>query len=225
MPMTPELAQWRKSQRSTLLARRCAASASDHALWSTAIERTLRQVFGLEGPWVVGFCWPYQAEFDARPFATWLHSRGVQTALPVVVAPGQALEFQAWWPGVAMAAGAYDIPVPVNTARRVPDVLLVPPVGIGAAGDRLGYGGGFFDRTLAAIAPPPITIATAFELSRVPTTYPQAHDILMDFVVTEAGVQGLENGALKCLDGAQATARMQSLARARGLPRRQADTL
>jgi len=221
MTLSPELVQWRKTQRSALLERRRAASAADHARWSAAIEAQLRQAFALDAPWVVGFCWPYQAEFDARPFAAWLRARGVQTALPVVVAKGQPLEFRAWWPGVAMAPGVYDIPVPVGTDVLVPDVLLVPPVGIGPAGDRLGYGGGFFDRTLAAITPPPITIATAFELSRVATTHPQAHDILMDLVVTETGVQGLENGVLQGLDLAQAAARMQALAQARGLPRQQ----
>jgi len=221
MTLSPELAQWRKTQRSALLAQRCAASDADHVRWSAAIDAQLRQAFALDAPWVVGFCWPYQAEFDARPFAAWLRARGVQTALPVVVAKGQPLEFRAWWPGVAMAPGVYDIPVPVGTDVLVPDVLLVPPVGIGPAGDRLGYGGGFFDRTLAAITPPPITIATAFELSRVATTHPQAHDILMDLVVTETGVQGLENGVLQGLDLAQAAARMQALAQARGLPRQQ----
>ena len=191
------------------------------ARWSAAIEAQLRQAFALDAPWVVGFCWPYQAEFDARPFAAWLRARGVQTALPVVLAKGQPLEFRAWWPGVAMEPGVYDIPVPVDTDVLVPDVLLVPPVGIGPTGDRLGYGGGFFDRTLAAIAPPPITIATAFEISRVPTTHPQSHDILMDLVVTEAGVQGLEGGVLQQLDLAQAAARLRALARARALPRQQ----
>jgi len=221
MTLSPELAQWRKTQRNTLLAQRFAASSADHAVWSAAIEAQLRLAFALNAPWVVGFCWPYQAEFDARPFAAWLRARGVQTALPVVVAKGQPLEFRAWWPGVAMELGVYDIPVPVDTDVLVPDVLLVPPVGIGPAGDRLGYGGGFFDRTLAAIAPVPITIATAFELSRVPTTHPQAHDILMDLVVTEAGVQGLENGSLQGLNPAQAADRLQALALARGVPRQQ----
>lgn len=221
MTLSPELAQWRKTQRNTLLAQRRAASADDHAGWSAAIEVQLRQAFALDAPWVVGFCWPYQAEFDARPFAAWLRARGVQTALPVVLAKGQPLEFRAWWPGVAMEPGVYDIPVPVDTDVLVPDVLLVPPVGIGPAGDRLGYGGGFFDRTLAAIAPAPITIATAFEISRVPTTHPQAHDILMDLVVTETGVQGLEGGVLQRLDLAQAAARLQGLAQARSLPRQQ----
>ena len=221
MTLSPELAQWRKTQRNKLLAQRCAASAADHARWSAAIDAQLRQAFALDAPWVVGFCWPYQAEFDARPFATWLHARGVQTALPVVLAKGQPLEFRAWWPGVVMAPGVYDIPVPLDTDVLVPDVLLVPPVGIGPAGDRLGYGGGFFDRTLAAIAPPPITIATAFEISRVSTTHPQAHDILMDLVVTEAGVQGLEGRVLQQLDLAHAAARLQALALARGLPRQQ----
>ena len=73
----------------------------------------------------------------------------------------------------------------------------------------------------AAIAPPPITIATAFEISRVSTTHPQTHDILMDLVVTEAGVQGLEGRVLQQLDLAHAAARLQALALARGLPRQQ----
>jgi len=96
----------------------------------------------------------------------------------------------------------------------------VPPVGIGREGDRLGYGGGFFDRTLAAIAPRPITVAHAFELSRVPTTSPQAHDILMDFVVTEAGVEARVPGGLERVTPETARARLLELAARRELPRR-----
>jgi 5-formyltetrahydrofolate cyclo-ligase len=204
-----------------LLAQRCAASATDHACWSAAIEAQLRQAFALEGPWVVGFCWPYQAEFDARPFAAWLHARGVRTALPLVVAKGQPLEFRAWWPGVAMQAGVYGIPVPLNTPLLLPDVLLVPPVGLDAQGYRLGYGGGYFDRTLAALARKPLCIATAFEVSRIETIGPQAHDVRMDYVLTESTLQYWDGQALQACNAATLRTHIRVSAAARGLPQPQ----
>jgi 5-formyltetrahydrofolate cyclo-ligase len=118
-----------------------------------------------------------------------------------------------------MASGVYDLPVPAGTDALVPDALLVPPVGIGQQGDRLGYGGGFFDRTLAALEPRPLTVAHAFELSRIPTTYPQPHDVLMDFVVTEAGIQAAVPGGLEAVTAAQCRRRVEQLAARRGLPR------
>ncbi len=219
MSLTPELAEWRKAQRQRLLEIRQAATPEDRARWSAAIEATLFAAFRFEYPWVVAFCWPFQAEFDARPYAARLHSIGVRLAVPVVVAKGQPLEFLQWVPGDTMEAGAYGIPIPTKHFPIRPDVLLVPPVGIGRAGDRLGYGGGFFDRTLAALNPRPITIAHAFELSRVPTTYPQAHDILMDFVVTESGIESATpSGGLKAISTDECQRLSIDLARQRLLP-------
>jgi len=149
MTLPPELARWRKVTRQTLLARRLAAPAADHARWSAAIDEWLRAGFDALGGMTVGFCWPYQAEFDARPFVDHLLARGARAALPAVVAKGAPLEFREWRPGVEMAAGVYALPVPQGTALLLPDALLIPVVGIGEHGDRLGYGGGFFDRTLA----------------------------------------------------------------------------
>ena len=80
-------------------------------------------------------------------------------------------------------------------------------------------GGGFFDRTLAALEPRPLTVAHAFELSRIPTTYPQPHDVLMDFVVTEAGIQAAVPGGLEAVTAAQCRRRVEQLAARRGLPR------
>jgi 5,10-methenyltetrahydrofolate synthetase len=136
-----------------------------------------------------------------------------------VVAKAQPLEFREWWPGATLIEGVYGLLVPEGTATLVPDILLVPPVGIGGEGDRLGYGGGFFDRTLAAIEPRPLTFAHAFELSRVPTTTPQPHDILMDFVITEAGVEMAVPGGLRRITAGECRARALELASGRGLPR------
>ena len=151
-----------------------------------------------------------------------LISAGARVALPVVVARATPLVFRPWTTDCEMEQGVWKIPVPVDGPEVTPNILLTPLVGWDEAAFRLGHGGdGYFDRTLAAIAPPPITIATAFEISRVPTTHPQSHDILMDLVVTEAGVQGLEGRVLQQLDLAHAAARLQALALARGLPRQQ----
>jgi 5-formyltetrahydrofolate cyclo-ligase len=217
MPLSPELAGRRRALRATLLARRLAAPAADHARWSAQIEAQLRQGFALLEGMTVGFCWPYRGEFDARPFVRDLRRRGARAALPVVVAKGSPLEFREWWPGVAMLNGVYDLPVPDGTAVLRPAALLIPAVGIGAQGDRLGYGGGFFDRTLAALGPRPIAVALAFELSRVPTTEPQPHDVLMDFVVTEAGIEAAVAAGLAPVAADECRRRLEVLARERGL--------
>jgi 5,10-methenyltetrahydrofolate synthetase len=87
-----------------------------------------------------------------------------------------------------MARGVYDIPVPQDTAVVLPQALIMPPVGFDANGFRLGYGGGFYDRTLASLPPRPLTIGVAYELSRVDSICPQDFDLAMDYVVTERGI-------------------------------------
>jgi 5,10-methenyltetrahydrofolate synthetase len=219
MTLSPELARWRKAERAALIARRVAASAAEHAQWSAAIDALLEDAFPMLAELTVGICWPFQAEFDARPFATRLIAKGARVALPMVVAKAQPLEFREWFPGCAMTTGVYDLPVPEGTRRWVPDALLIPVVGIGRAGDRLGYGGGFFDRTIASFDPKPLSIALAFELSRIESSDPQPHDIPMDFVVTEAGVQVVRAGALDSIDVVHCRTLAASLLHARGLPR------
>ena len=99
-----------------------------------------------------------------------------------------------------MTKGVFDLPVPDGTEVVRPEVLLIPPVGFDAQGYRLGYGGGYFDRTLAALSPQPLKIAVGFELSRIATIHPQPHDVPMDFVVTEAGIHAAGSGTLVRID-------------------------
>jgi 5-formyltetrahydrofolate cyclo-ligase len=222
--LSADIKNRRNAERATLIARRLAASAADHARWSALIEAALREGFSrLEGM-IVGFCWPFQGEFDARPFVTDLLRRGVRAALPAVVAKSQPLEFREWWPGVAMANGVYDLPVPDGTPVLTPDALLIPALGVGSHGDRLGYGGGYFDRTLAALHPKPIAVGLAFELSRIATIVPQPHDVLMDFIVTEAGIEAAVADGLMKLSADDCRARLASLAAQRGLPRRESNS-
>jgi 5-formyltetrahydrofolate cyclo-ligase len=221
MNIPTDVAEWRKAQRTELLSRRLAAPAEDRHRWIETITDLLEHGFPVLQKMVVGFCWPYKGEFDARFAIRFLRERGASAALPAVIKPKAPLQFREWWPGVAMTPGVFELPVPDNTRILVPDALLIPPVGFGEQGDRLGYGGGFFDRTLAAIAPQPLKIAVAFELSRIPTTYPQPHDVLMDFVVTELGIYAVANGKLQPIDVNECAALSRQIASERLLPRQQ----
>lgn len=201
MAPSPELTAWRKAQRQALLQARLAVPDALHAAWSASVNDWLDAgLGGLHDLRVLGVCWPFKAEFDARHLAARQRRVGVQTALPVVRGAGQALVFRAWSPGMAMQRGVYGIPYPSDGSTLLPDLLLVPPVGIDAQGFRLGYGGGYFDRTLAAQHPPPLCIAVGFEISRIPTIRPQAHDIGMDALVTERGLQFIGMNGLESVD-------------------------
>jgi 5,10-methenyltetrahydrofolate synthetase len=212
MALSPELAAWRKAQRETLLATRQAVPAAVRAAHSVSINPWLDAGLGHLGRDVVlGLCWPFKAEFDARHFAARLRRSGVQTALPMVRGSGQGLEFRIWSPGTSLERGVYGIPFPRDSASVLPDLLLVPPVGIDAQGFRLGYGGGYFDRTLAAQHPSPLCVAVGFEISRIPSIHPQAHDIGMDALVTERGLQIKGNAGLETVDPAQFRQQLQML--------------
>jgi 5-formyltetrahydrofolate cyclo-ligase len=223
-PLSADLKNRRNAQRATLIARRLAAPAADHARWSALIEASLREGFSALEGMIVGFCWPFQGEFDARPFVTDLRRRGVRAVLPSVVAKSQPLEFREWWPGVAMTNGVYDLPVPDGTSILTPDALLIPALGVDSRGDRLGYGGGYFDRTLAALHPKPLAVGLAFELSRIATIEPQPHDVLMDFIVTEAGIEAAVAGGLVKVSTADCRARVAEFAAERGLSRRESSS-
>lgn len=218
MTLPPELAAWRKQQRNDLLARREAMPHEQRRALEASVTRHLIAGFPCLAGRMVGFCWPYRAEPDPRFAVRHWRDRGARAALPVVVEKNAPLEFREWWPGVATQPGVFDLPVPQGTAVVDPDALLVPPVGFDAHGFRLGYGGGYFDRTLAAMAPQPIKIGVAFELERMPTIHPQPHDIALDFIVTEQGIHhvGLA-GLAPVRDEAEVHAICARLLRERGL--------
>lgn len=162
------------------------------------IERAFRHLAGQ----TVAICWPHRNEYDARPLASRLRAAGSTIVLPVVIAPQSPLIFREWKPDTELATDKLGIPYPASGAAIQPDVLLLPVVGFDAQGYRLGYGGGYFDRTLAAMSPHPMVIGTAYELSRMQTLYPQSHDVPMDWVITEAGAYRREAGMLVHTDTA-----------------------
>jgi 5-formyltetrahydrofolate cyclo-ligase len=188
MEIPRDIRQWRKAQRKELLARRWAASPVQRRKWNAAIARLLVEQFPVLQGMLVGSYQPFNCEFDPRAAMRVLRKCGTRAAFPVVVQKNQPLQFREWRPGMPMTTDVVGLPVPDGTEAVRPEALLIPLVGFDSRGYRLGYGGGYFDRTLAASTIQPLKIGVAFELSRIPTIHPQPHDAPMDFIVTEAGV-------------------------------------
>jgi 5-formyltetrahydrofolate cyclo-ligase len=179
---------WRRSERERLIALRQALPAADRQGWSDRIEAELRRLIA-ERPGILGVYWPFRAEFDPRPLIDWAVAAGRKVALPVVVDKKGPLEYRAWRPGEPLTDGVWNIPVPEKREIVTPAIVLAPLVGFDEGCYRLGYGGGYFDRTLAALSPRAFAIGIGFEVQLLETIYPQSFDVPMDLIVTEAGIR------------------------------------
>ena len=203
-PVSEQLRLWRRAERERLIAARLACTPQQLGEWQSRMDAHVLHVLqraGFDpvgtGPAAcIGFCWPYKREYDARGLVKRLRAAGLRAALPVVVAPKTPLVFRAWEESTVLADGPLGIPYPADSPEVTPDVVLLPVVGFDEAGYRLGYGGGYFDRTLAALPTRPLVIGTAYELLRMPSIQPQEHEIPLDWVVTEAGAFRRESGRL-----------------------------
>jgi 5-formyltetrahydrofolate cyclo-ligase len=180
---------WRRSERQRLLALRTGASPAMRHGWGRAIETHLRALLTERPGILLGVYWPFQAEFDPRPLIEWLIAAGSAVALPAVVDKKGPLEYRAWRPGETLVDGVWNIPVPEKRDIVVPQAVLAPLVGFDRYCYRLGYGGGYFDRTLAALQPRPQAIGVGFEFAHIETIHPQPHDIPMDLIVTETAIR------------------------------------
>lgn len=189
MPMTAsEVAAWRKVERERLIGARLEVDALKRAEHSNRIAARLSEAIGDPAGLVVSLYWPFRGEPDLRPFLEKAPALGARTALPVVVAKKAPLVFRLWTKGEPLERGVWNIPVPAEGAEVMPDVVIAPVVGFDPKGYRLGYGGGFFDRTLAAAPRRPRVIAVGYEMAAIPTIHPQPHDIPMDLIVTESRI-------------------------------------
>lgn len=210
---TVTLKQWRRAERERLIGLRLALDGPALMGLRQRIDHNLAHAFPGLAEITFAFCWPIRNEYDARHFARAMRDKGAVTVLPVVVAPKSALAFREWRPGFAMARGALSIPYPTDSADIRPRAVLLPMNGWDDAGFRLGYGGGFFDRTLAEFGQEPgaapSVIGIAYEQARLDTIYPQPWDIPVDYVVTERGIYRRDAAGLVFLgtpDGGSASA-------------------
>jgi 5-formyltetrahydrofolate cyclo-ligase len=179
---------WRHTERERLIALRQDLPATERRGWADRIEAELRGLLA-ERPGILGVYWPFRAEFDPRPLIDGAVAAGRRVALPVVVDKKGPLEYRAWRPGEPLVDGVWNIPVPETREIVTPAIVLAPLVGFDEACYRLGYGGGYFDRTLAALSLRPLAIGVGFEAQLLETIYPQSFDVPMDLIVTEAGIR------------------------------------
>lgn len=181
----------RRTLRQAARARRLHMDADARRRFSLAICRHLTTRFPSLAEQRVAFCWPVRGEPDLRPaIAAWQAGgrAGFAALLPVVVAADAPLAFRAWAPETPTREDRYGIPTPTAGDFLLPQAVLVPLLAVDAAGYRLGYGGGYFDRTLAALRPRPLAIGIGFADDQVADTCPETHDERLDALVTEAGV-------------------------------------
>lgn len=186
-PINPELAATRKQLRERAIAARSVMSDTLRAEFTAAIESRLALLLAQLDARMLGFCWPFRNEPDLRNFVMQWLAADVQrrAALPVVLDKAAPMVFREWWPEMPLSVDRHGIPIPANGPPVVPDVVLIPLNAFDAAGFRLGYGGGYFDRTLAMLDS--IAVGVGFESGRVASTLPQPHDRPMAWIVTELG--------------------------------------
>ncbi|MEZ5525620.1 MAG: 5-formyltetrahydrofolate cyclo-ligase [Pseudomonadales bacterium] len=180
-----EVTQWRRSQRERLIEQRIQAGHKQRTQWGESIHRQLKDWFTGRRLMTVGFYWPFKGEFDARPLIDELLAQGHSAALPAVTEPKTPMEFRCYKKGEALEPGIWKIPVPVRRDVVEPCVLIVPLVGFDSANYRLGYGGGYYDRTLAQLPDSTIALGVGYSHARLETIFPQRFDIPMTHIFTE----------------------------------------
>ena len=183
-----DVREWRRERREELLRERRKTSAQVGSRAAAAVSAAIIEHALVDGCTTLGFYWPFKGELDLRPLVHDLMQQGITVALPVVVEKNRPVEFWTWWPGMRLLRGIWNIPIPSKRLPVRPDSLVVPLLGFDGAGYRLGYGGGYYDRTLAALLPKPLAIGVGMERGCLPTIHPQPHDIAMDVIVTEQRV-------------------------------------
>lgn len=188
--MHPDSPADRAALRRALIGRREALPTAEHAQLSAAVRAHLAGLLTRLAPTCLGFCWPYRAEADLLPLLhDWLTADATRhAALPVVETTQAPLRFRRWTPDTPLAPDRYGIPTPTMGEWVQPDLLLIPVNGFDTRGFRLGYGGGYFDRSLAAARPALGCVGVGFELARMDWLPAEAHDQPLDWIVTEKGV-------------------------------------
>jgi 5-formyltetrahydrofolate cyclo-ligase len=187
-PGWPAVQEFRKTKRAELLARRGSFDLDTRTRHARLLTAHLLEAVDLGAHRVLGFYWPIRGELDLRDVARRHVEAGGIAALPVVVERNAPVEFWQWEHGAAMRRGFWNIPVPAERRIVIPDALLIPLVGYDASGYRLGYGGGYYDRTLAASVPRPFSIGVGYDDAEVDALHPQPHDIPMNMIVTDRRV-------------------------------------
>lgn len=188
----PSLSERKAAARKAAFAARKAARAADPDASERAARHFLETVALASGEIVAGYR-PIRTELDPSPLMARLHGDGVRLCVPVIEAAGAPLKFREWTPGCAMVEGAFGAEVPAEGAWLAPTLLIAPLVAWDRAGRRLGYGGGFYDRTLEGLRAlrPTRAIGYAYAAQELPEIPYEATDQPLDAVITELGAAEL----------------------------------
>jgi 5,10-methenyltetrahydrofolate synthetase len=180
----PQVKLWRKTERDRLIAERLTLTPDQRREHAERIAARLDELLHPITGRIVSVYWPLHGEPDLRPWMERVIARGRCCVLPVVVVKNAPLIFRAWTPGAKMERGFWNIPVPSRGEEFVPDIIIAPVVGFDSECYRLGYGGGYFDRTLATLTGSRRVIGVGYSSARIATIHPLAHDIPMNAIVT-----------------------------------------
>lgn len=182
-----DVSVFRKAERARLYALRKQLSPDDRGEMARQVSARLDDMLGdITGRTIAAY-WPIRGELNLRHWMEAASNRGARICLPVVVEKNQPVEFHHWTPDCAMAKGFWNIPVPADSKPVVPDVVIVPLLGVDAQGYRLGNGGGYYDRTLARLPRDLMTIGVGQPFARMKTIFPMPWDIPMKRVVLGDG--------------------------------------
>jgi 5-formyltetrahydrofolate cyclo-ligase len=187
-----DIMAWRKAERRRLIEERLAIDADQRRRCASEIMIKLSHFIGELSGRSVSVYWPFRGEPDLRRWMESLAERGGSCALPIVIEKNAPLVFRIWKKGDKLVSGVWNIPVPADGAEVVPNIVIAPVVGFDMACYRLGHGGGFYDRTLAILSPPPIIIGVGYAQAAITTIHPLPHDIPMDVIITERGITAPE---------------------------------
>lgn len=182
-----DVARWRKAERARLIAARQALPVAARGAADAWIATELSARLGDPAGRTIALYWPFKGEPDLRPWAKAARAAGARTCLPVVLRKAAPLVFRDWTGSETLERGVWNIPIPPGTAAEViPDIVISPVVGFDAENYRLGYGGGFYDRTLAQLRVTgrrPQVIGVGYAFQRIATIFPQPHDVALDEAV------------------------------------------
>ena len=187
-------ALFRSRLRRAKIAEREALPIAERLSAEQAIIGHLGILLARRRPRTLAFCMPVRGEVDCLPLVRHLLDAGWSACQPIVVETGAPMSFRPWTPSTIMARDRHGIPIPATGNPVQPEIVLLPLVAFDAAGFRLGYGGGYFDRTLATL-PALMAIGVGFELCHVSSTLPGHHDLPLDAIVTETGTRNISKRA------------------------------
>jgi 5,10-methenyltetrahydrofolate synthetase len=183
-----DVAVWRKAERQRLIGWRQGVSNDERLGHAAKICACLFELIKPNETHIISAYWPFKGELDLRPFMVAAIEAGATIVLPVVEQRNTPLQFRYWTPDVKMERGIWGILQPVSPEPFLPNVVIAPLVGFDDKGYRLGHGGGYYDRTLAAYAEQPQKIGVGFEEQHLNTIYPQPHDVPMDAIFLASGL-------------------------------------